>query len=81
MAAVIVLYTGLQNLGQNVYAGILGLFLGVMALPIVRAKLPTARRVWVTRIGKVVVVAFVALFSGLLFDPQVVYDTVGGLLP
>ena len=80
-AAVVLVYSALQNLGQNVYAATLGLFLGVMALPIVRAQLPTAKRIWITRIGKIVAVVFVALFSGLLFDPQVVYDTVGGLLP
>ena len=80
-AGLIIIYIGIQNLENNVYAGGLGLFLGVMALPIVRAQMPTSVRVAISRYGKAIVVIFAALFSGVLIEPQVVYDAIGGLLP
>ncbi len=80
-AGVIIIYIGLQNIGDNVFAGGLGLFLGVMALPIVRAQLPTSTRVLISRYGKALVVIFAALFSGVLVDPAVVYEAIGNLLP
>jgi len=80
-AGLIIIYIGLTNIADNVFAGGLGIFLGVMALPIVRAQLPTSTRVLISRYGKVVVVIIAALFSGVLIDPAVVFDTIGGLLP
>ena len=80
-AGLIIIYIGVTNIADNVFAGGLGIFLGVMALPIVRAQLPTSTRVLISRYGKVLVVIIAALFSGVLVDPAVVFDTIGGLLP
>ncbi|EMA58241.1 beta strand repeat-containing protein [Halorubrum lipolyticum] len=79
-AGVIIIYIGTTNLEGNVFAGGLGIFLGVMALPIVRAQLPTSTRVLISRYGKVVVVIIAALFSGVLVDPAVVFETLEGLV-
>ena len=80
-AGIIIIYIGTTNLENNVFAGGLGIFLGVMALPIVRAQLPTSTRVLISRYGKVVVVIIAALFSGVLIDPAVVFETIEGLVP
>ena len=80
-AGIIIIYIGTTNLENNVFAGGLGIFLGVMPLPIVRAQLPTSTRVLISRYGKVVVVIIAALFSGVLIDPAVVFDTLEGLVP
>ena len=78
-AGLIIIYIGSTNLETNVFAGGLGIFLGVMALPIVRAQLPTSTRVLISRYGKVVVVIIAALFSGVLVDPAVVFERIGEL--
>ena len=78
-AGLIIIYIGLTNFANNRLAGGLGIFLGVMALPIVRAQLPTATRVWISRYGKVLVVIIAALFSGVLIDPAVVFEAIEGL--
>jgi len=75
-AGLIIIYIGTTNLETNVFAGGLGIFLGVMALPIVRAQLPTSTRVLISRYGKVVVVIIAALFSGVLVDPAVVFERI-----
>ncbi len=81
VAGTIIIYIGATNFADNRFAGGLGVFLGVMALPIVRAQLPTSTRVLISRYGKVLVVILAAVFSGALFDTTAVVETVRALLP
>ena len=81
VAGIIIIYIGVTNFADNRFAGGLGIFLGVMALPIVRAQLPTSTRVLISRYGKVLVVILAAVFSGALFDTTAVVEAVRGLLP
>jgi len=80
IAGGIVLYIAVTNLQNNTIAGILGILLGVVTLPVVRSRLPLSTRVLITRYGKVLVVIFVAIFSGAIVDPDSLFMSIEGLL-
>lgn len=80
IAGGIVLYIAVTNLQNNTIAGILGILLGVVTLPVVRSRLPLSTRVLITRYGKVLVVIFVAIFSGAIVDPDSLFMSIEALL-
>jgi hypothetical protein len=76
VAGGLLIYTGATSVGSNAVGGALTVFLGVIALPVVRAQMGTGTRVWLSRWTKLLAVILVALASDQLLGVDLVPEAV-----
>jgi|APHM01.1.fsa_nt_gi hypothetical protein len=66
----LLIYSGVTSVGSNLFGGALTVFLGVFALPVVRAQLSPSRRVMVSRWTKLAAVILAVLVGDILLGTE-----------